>query len=148
MFLGGNRSISCVFTVPSSPLFLKQMMRRKPHTLFEYLYGQKSKKKKHPLHFRKNTPRENQKSRELFSFLGCRMERSGGGAIRRAYDFGQSHHAPRTCDYITDFGNRFVCGAGYENWSQVFSLCSKPATPPRPPVGGLRPSILVPTTKQ
>jgi len=63
-------------------------------------------KEKCPFHFRKNHLRENTKSKELFSFWGCRVKRGGGGAIRRAYDLVSLHHALRAC-HIICFENRF-----------------------------------------
>ena len=52
---------------------------------------------------RKNSPPPNQKSKECFFFRGCRRVReAGSGAIRRAYDLGQSHHALRAWHIIRD----------------------------------------------
>ena len=45
-------------------------------------------KEKCPFHFRKNHPRKNKKSKEHFSFWGCRVKRGGGGAfVERTIQF-------------------------------------------------------------
>ncbi len=67
----------------------------RPATLPEYLEG-RTPERKTPFPFSKEiSPPPNQKCKECFFFRGCRVKRGGGGAIRRAYDFGQSHHALR-----------------------------------------------------
>src|SRR3989304_5490893 len=59
------------------------------------LLGQNPERKT-PFPFsRKNSPPPNQKCKESFFFRGCRVKRGGGGAIVRAYDLGQNHHALR-----------------------------------------------------
>jgi len=81
----------------------------KPRHTARILGGQNPKKKNVLSILEKIHPRENQKSKEHFSFWGCRVKRGGGGAIVRAYDLVSSHHALRACDIITSlcFENRF-----------------------------------------
>src|SRR3989344_9045542 len=47
--------------------------------------------------FKRNFTPAKSEMQGVFFFRGCRVKRGGGGAIRRAYDLGQSHHAPRAC---------------------------------------------------
>src|SRR3989344_9596966 len=58
--------------------------------------------------FRRNHSRANPKSKELFSFWGCRVKRGSGGTIR-AYDSVSHHHARGACDIIC-FENRCELG--------------------------------------
>jgi len=69
-----------------------------PATLSEYLYGQNPKKKNVLSILEKIHPRENQKSKEHFFFLGLPSEARRWRGFRGAYDFGQSHYALRACD--------------------------------------------------
>src|SRR3990167_988228 len=57
-------------------------------------------KEKHPFLFQKKfPPRQIRNARSVFSFgVSAEVLRGGGGAIVRAYDLGQSHHALRACD--------------------------------------------------
>jgi len=61
--------------------FRKTESELKPHALPEYLYGQNPKKKNVLSILEKIHSRENKKSKELFSFWGCRVKRGGGGAF-------------------------------------------------------------------
>jgi len=66
-----------------------------PRHLPEYLEGRTPKK--NVLSFLEEIGRAQiRKARNIFLW-GCRAERGSGGAIRRAYDLGQSHHALRAC---------------------------------------------------
>jgi len=69
-----------------------------PATLSEYLYGQNPKKKNVLSILEKIHPRENQKSKEHFFFLGLPSEARRWRGFRGAYDSIQSHHALRACD--------------------------------------------------
>jgi len=86
--------------------FAKTSSALKPRHTAQKFLGQNSKKKNVLSILEKITPAKIRKSKEHFSFWCCRVKRGGGGAIRRAYDLGQSHHALRACDIIC-FGNRF-----------------------------------------
>ena len=91
---------------PQKIVFAKPSPHQFRH-LPEYLEGRTPKKNVLSI-FRKNWSRANPKSKELFSFWGCRVKRGGGGTIR-AYDLVLSHHALRACDIIC-FENRFGFG--------------------------------------
>jgi len=67
----------------------------RPATLPEYLEGRTPKRKKSFPFSEKIGRAQIRKARNIFSFWGCRVKRGGGGAIVRAYDSGQSHHALR-----------------------------------------------------
>jgi len=69
-----------------------------PATLPEYLCGQNPKKKNVLSILEKIHPRENQKSKEHFFFLGLPSEARRWRGFRGAYDSIQSHHALRACD--------------------------------------------------
>ena len=74
----------------------------RPATLPEYLYGQNTKKKNALSIFRKNHPRENQRSKEHFFFLGLPSEARRWRGFRGAYDLVSSHHALRAWHIIQD----------------------------------------------
>ena len=82
-----------VFIVPSSNLFPKQVIRRKPHALPEYLEG-RTPKEKHPFLFQnKSGARKIRNARSVFSFGVAGVLASAWGFLR-----------------ITCFGNRFELG--------------------------------------
>ena len=83
-------------------------------------------KEKCPFHFKKITPAQIRKARNIFSFWGCRVKRGGGGTIR-AYNSVSSHHARGACEVITSlcFGNRFELGT-IETPKQNSTVFSKP----------------------
>ena len=60
------------------------------------ILGGQNPEKKHPFHFQKKFhPRQIRNARSVFLSGLPPSPRGGGGAIRRAYDLGQSHHALR-----------------------------------------------------
>ena len=61
----------------------------------EYLEGRSPKKNTLSFFKRNFTPRQIRNARGVFSFGVAEALRGSGGAIRRAYDLGQSHHALR-----------------------------------------------------
>src|SRR3989338_2578231 len=66
-------------------------------------------KEKCPFHFRKNPPRENQKSKEHFFFWGCRVKRGGGGAfVERTIQFRFTTHAERETSFVLEIGASLV----------------------------------------
>jgi len=73
------------------------------------LGGQNPKKKNVLSILEKIHPRQNQKSKEHFFFLGLPSEARRWRGFRRAYDSIQSHHALRAW-HISDFGNRCELG--------------------------------------
>ena len=81
----------------------------KPRALPEYLEGRTPKRKNVLSVLEKIHPRENQKSKEHFFFLGLPSEARRWRGFRRAYDLVSSHHALRAW-HISDFGNRFELG--------------------------------------
>jgi len=78
----------------------EKSIMKSPATLPEYLYGQNPKKKNVLSILEKIHPRENQKSKEHFFFLGLPSEARRWRGFRGAYDLGQSHHALRACDTL------------------------------------------------
>ena len=74
--------------------------------------------RKTPFPFSKEiSPPPNQESKECFSFgVSAESARRWGGAIRRAYDFGQSHHALRACLIQGSAGNE----------SELFGIMTTP----------------------
>jgi hypothetical protein len=81
----------------------------KPRHTARILGGQNPKKKNVLSILEKIHPRENQKSKEHFFFLGLPSEARRWRGFLGAYDSIQSHHALRAW-HITDFGNRFELG--------------------------------------
>src|SRR3989338_1211105 len=75
-------------------------VRISPATLPEYLYGQNPKKKNVLSILEKIHPRENQKSKRHFFFLGLPSEARRWRGVRRAYDLVSSHHALRACETL------------------------------------------------
>ena len=103
---------------PLEPLFRRARAQKPCHTA--RILGGQNPERKTPFPFsEKIHPRQNQNARSVF-FRGCRAERGGGGAIRRAYDLGQSHHALRAC---------FIRGSA-GNESELFGIMSTLSTPP------------------
>src|SRR3989338_2710622 len=89
--------------------FAKTSSALKPRHTARILGGQNPKKKNVLSILEKIHPRENQKSRELFFFLGLPSEARRWRGFRRAYGLISSHHALRVC-HIIYFGNRCEFG--------------------------------------
>src|SRR3989338_4428426 len=91
--------------LPSNP-----SSRVRPSTAFRpataRILGGQNPERKTPFPFSKEiSPPPNQKCKECFFFRGCRVKRGGGGAIIRAYNLDQSHHALRACLIRGSAGN-------------------------------------------
>jgi len=80
--------------------FRKTESELKPRHTARILGGQNPKKKNVLSILEKIHPRENQKSKEHFFFLGLPSEARRWRGFRGAYDFGQSHHALRACETL------------------------------------------------
>ena len=91
---------------PPENSFVKTESAFRPAILPEYLEG-RTPKEKHPFLFQKKfTPRQIRNARSVFLSGFPPSPRGGGGAIRRAYDLGQSHHALRACFIRGSAGNK------------------------------------------
>ena len=89
--------------------FRKTESELKPRHTARILGGQNPKKKNVLSILEKIHPRENQKSKEHFFFLGLPSEARRWRGFRGAYDLVSSHHALRAC-HIICFGNRCEFG--------------------------------------
>src|SRR3989338_7265809 len=89
--------------------FAKTSSALKPSHTARILGGQNPKKKNVLSILEKITPAKIRKSKEHFFFLGLPSEARRWRGFRRAYDFGQSHHASGAC-HIICFGNRCELG--------------------------------------
>ena len=91
--------------IPPQTHFCPRIFAFRSATLSEYLEG-RTPKEKHPFLFQKKfTPRQIRNARSVFLSGFPPSPRGGGGAIRRAYDSGQSHHALRACLIRGSAGN-------------------------------------------
>jgi len=104
--------------------FAKTSSALKPRHTARILEGQNPKKKNVLSILEKIHPRENQKSKEHFFFLGLPSEARQWRGFRRAYDLVSSHHALRAW-HISDFGNRCELGT-IETPIQNSTAFSKP----------------------
>lgn len=86
--------------------FRKTESALKPRHTARILGGQNPKKKNVLSILEELHPRENQKSKRHFFFLGLPSEARRWRGFRRAYDLVSLHHALRAW-HITDFENRF-----------------------------------------
>jgi len=89
--------------------FRKTESALKPRHTARILGGQNPKKKNALSILEKIHPREKQKSKEHFFFLGLPSEARRWRGFRRAYNLVSSRHALRTW-HISDFGNRCELG--------------------------------------
>jgi len=81
----------------------------KPRHTARILGGQNPKKKNVLSFLEKIHPRENQKSKEHFSFWGCRVKRGGGGAFsERTITFHITTHAERATSFVLKIGSSLV----------------------------------------
>src|SRR3989344_1497211 len=85
---------------PQKNIFPKPESALKPRHTARILGGQNPKKKNVLSILEKIHPREKQKSKEHFFFLGLPSEARRWQGFRGAYDFGQSHHALSACDTL------------------------------------------------
>src|SRR3989338_11699252 len=104
--------------------FAKTSSALKPRHTARILEGQNPKKKNVLSILEKIHPRENQKSKEHFFFLGLPSEARQWRGFRRAYDLVSSHNALRA-RHISDFGNRCELGT-IETPKQNLTAFSKP----------------------
>jgi len=109
-FLRAGNSVSVLPNQnPQKNSFGKTESALKPRHTARISLRAEPQKEKRPFHFRKNHPRENQKSEEHFFFLGLPSEARQWRGFRGAYDLVSSHHALRAW-HISDFGNRCELG--------------------------------------
>src|SRR3989344_5175957 len=95
--------------ISPKPSFAKHSSALKPRHTARILEGQNPKKKNVLSILEKIHPRENQKSKEHFFFLGLPSEARRWRGFRGAYDLISSHHALRAC-HIICFGSRCEFG--------------------------------------
>src|SRR3989338_7508858 len=109
--------------------FAKTSSALKPRHTARILGGQNPKKKNVLSILEKIHPRENQKSKEHFFFLGLPSEARRWRGFRRAYGLISSHHALRAC-HIIYFGNRGEFGT-IETPDDTFPIFGRGCLAPR-----------------
>ena len=110
---------------PQKNSFGKTESAFRPAALPRNFTGRTPPERKTPFPFlEKIHPRENQKSKRHFFFLGLPSEARWWRDFRGAYDLGQSHHALGACDIIC-FENKCELGT-IETQEQNLTAFSKP----------------------